>query len=122
MQPTCLYRYFHSDGNLLYIGITQNQGMRSQQHFATSAWFGETASATFTHFATREEALSAERDAIKSELPKYNLVHHPRRETWKSHWDRIFDVSSGLRGQDSFHDSLIQWMLDNPWPSKATSS
>jgi hypothetical protein len=119
MQPTCLYRYFDSEDRLLYIGITQNQGSRFQQHFATSAWFSKVHRATFQHFETREEALSAEQAAIVAELPIYNLVHNPRRETWRSHFDRLFDLTDNLCNQDEFHAELIGNFPKHKWPAKA---
>lgn len=119
MQSTCLYRYFDSEGQLLYIGITQNQGIRLQQHFASSLWFKLVSSAAIEHYDTRQEAIAAERDAILTELPIYNVVHNPRRETWRSHFQRLFDISDDLRDRDTFHAQLIEAIGLSEWPTKA---
>ena len=72
---TTLYRYFDSENQLLYVGITGDNTKRQSQHRRNSFWFGEIYSATFEHFETRQEALDAETDAIHHERPKHNIVH-----------------------------------------------
>lgn len=71
-MKTTLYRYFDSDGQLLYVGITKNQFDRFASHSKNSQWFSQIATATFEHLDTREQALVAETNAIGTELPKYN--------------------------------------------------
>lgn len=71
-QKTTLYRYFDSEGQLLYVGITGDNTKRQSQHKRNSFWFGLIASATFEHFDTRQEALEAESKAIRTEGPKHN--------------------------------------------------
>jgi predicted GIY-YIG superfamily endonuclease len=74
IQKTTLYRYFDSEGQLLYVGITGDNTKRQSQHRRNSFWFGEIHSATFEHFDTRQEALDAESEAIRYENPKHNIV------------------------------------------------
>lgn len=69
---TTLYRYFDSDGRLLYVGITKNLFQRQDQHSRTQPWWHEVATATFQHLDNRDSALFAETAAIARELPKYN--------------------------------------------------
>lgn len=73
-QKTTLYRYFDSDGQLLYVGITGDNTKRQSQHRRNSFWFGEIASATFEHFDDRISALEAEATAIQEEKPKFNIL------------------------------------------------
>ena len=75
IQKTVLYRYFDSEGRLLYLGITGDNTKRQSQHRRDSFWFGLIASATFEHYPTRLEALAAEKSAIQSEQPKFNTQH-----------------------------------------------
>jgi len=77
---TTLYRYFDSEGQLLYVGITGDNTKRQSQHRRNSFWFGEIASATFEHFVTREQAAQAEINAIKLEKPKHNVQHLNSKE------------------------------------------
>jgi hypothetical protein len=72
-MKTTLYRYFNSEGQLLYVGITGDNTKRQSQHRRNSFWFGEIASATFDHFDNREEALEAEAAAIRYEKPANNI-------------------------------------------------
>lgn len=73
---TCsLYRFFDADDRLLYVGITTSGSARLAQHSRDKEWFSTVSRATFEHFATREDALAAEKAAIKAERPAYNLRH-----------------------------------------------
>ena len=75
IQKTTLYRYFDSEGRLLYVGITGDNTKRQSQHRRNSFWFGEIASAKFEHFDTRRDAAQAEVLAIKNEKPLHNTQH-----------------------------------------------
>lgn len=79
MESTILYRYFDSDGDLLYVGITKNQVNRFTAHAKKSVWVSQISKATFTHFSTREAAIVAENAAIKDEKPKYNIAGTDRQ-------------------------------------------
>ncbi|MET7429601.1 GIY-YIG nuclease family protein [Streptomyces flaveolus] len=74
---TSLYRLFDSEGRLLYIGISNNPEKRFNTHRWTKPWRQEIASYTAEWLDTREEAEAAEIEAIRSELPAYNRMHHP---------------------------------------------
>lgn len=73
-QKTTLYRYFDSEGRLLYVGITGDNTKRQSQHRRNSFWFGEIVSATFEHFDDRDAADEAESNAITKEKPMYNIA------------------------------------------------
>lgn len=70
-----LYRLHNADGALLYVGITSTVTERMATHERTKPWWSEVASIDIEYFATRQAALAAERAAIVSEQPRYNLVH-----------------------------------------------
>lgn len=72
---THLYRHWGEDGELLYVGISMSTLMRLSQHRADSEWFPEIAKVTIERFSTRAEALEAERKAIQTEGPRYNVIH-----------------------------------------------
>lgn len=72
IQKTTLYRYFDSEGQLLYVGITKNPLDRQSHHAANQLWWQEVNSATFEHFQQRSFALIQEQFVIGTELPKYN--------------------------------------------------
>jgi excinuclease UvrABC nuclease subunit len=76
--PTYLYRLYGDADDLLYVGIAGNVESRFEQH-STRRWWAEVASARVFTLPTRTEALAAEAEAIKAELPKYNVTHVERR-------------------------------------------
>jgi hypothetical protein len=75
--PTHLYRYFASDGRLLYVGISVSAFLRHMQHRAQSHWFPDSGNMTWQTFETRREAIAAEAAAIRTERPIHNAVHNP---------------------------------------------
>lgn len=79
-----LYRHYEPGGDLLYVGITIAIEKRTIDHMRRAEWRGQIFMIVIEPFATRDEALAAERKAIRSEFPKFNLMHnghrHPVRE------------------------------------------
>ena len=77
-DPTTVYRFFGTRRRLLYVGITNRGHRRINEHAKEKAWWRDVRSATFEHFPTREEALWAEAEAIRSEDPAHNVhMGHP---------------------------------------------
>lgn len=81
-RPHFVYRLYDKDDELLYIGCTSNVGNRVRMHRKYSP-----RSAIFAHWIARIEsveypnyqtALSAERVAIQSELPPFNVRWNPK--------------------------------------------
>jgi predicted GIY-YIG superfamily endonuclease len=74
-MKTYLYRHF-GDGNLLlYVGISLDAIERTSQHKEGAAWWELIRTITIEKFETREEALAAERKAIREEKPLHNIHH-----------------------------------------------
>lgn len=78
-MTTSLYRHFAGDGSLLYVGIALSWPARTKSHVRQSRWFDQVAKVEIERFPTREAALEAERAAIKSERPTFNVVHNRDR-------------------------------------------
>ena len=74
---TTLYRMRDAGGDLLYVGITVAGLRRFSAHRRVKPWWHLVQQIDVEHFATRAEAIAAERDAIKTELPRFNVVHSP---------------------------------------------
>lgn len=72
-MKTILYRYFNSNGVLIYVGVTGNMDNRHKQHKYSSHWFSKASSRSVKKYTSREEALAAEKEAIKSEEPLFNI-------------------------------------------------
>lgn len=81
-DPTWLYRMFNRDGDLLYIGISNDPVLRLSQHANEKPWVKrevtkwEIEPTSYPSFAA---ALAAERKAIEAEHPRYNVVHNQRK-------------------------------------------
>ena len=70
--PHALYRFFDQSGALLYVGLTANPGARLNEHRG-QPWWSEVANVTLETFPSRETVTEAERTAIGSEKPRYNI-------------------------------------------------
>jgi hypothetical protein len=79
--PAChLYRHYHPNGDLLYVGISLHALARQRDHFSEAEWRLMIHRIVIEPFKTREEALEAEELAIKTEFPKFNSTHNRRRD------------------------------------------
>ncbi|MES2030860.1 MAG: hypothetical protein V4477_16895 [Pseudomonadota bacterium] len=74
-QKRCeLYRHFSATGELLYVGIAWSALERLMTgHRTSSRWFDQIARIEIERFPSREAALSAEKAAIRDELPAFNV-------------------------------------------------
>lgn len=99
---TYLYRHFDAFGSLLYVGISLSWLMRTKAHSKSAEWFEEVARVTIEQFATREEAMEAEREAIRREKPRYNVVHNRPRVRAKGQRKQIKSKGLGPQGPLSF--------------------
>lgn len=77
-EATALYRHYDATGQLLYVGISNDYARRTDEHAASKPWWSEVAETRVEHFPSRKDALAAERRAIASEAPLYNVQHAGR--------------------------------------------
>lgn len=70
-----LYRWFNDSGELLYVGITNDVGRRTDEH-AEKEWWSQVASSQVEWFPSRKAALDAEKRAIIAERPLFNVQHN----------------------------------------------
>lgn len=78
-ERTALYRYFDANGDLLYIGISNDPDFRWKAHLYESRrgdWPKEAVRRTVEWHDSRPLALAAEEGAIKAERPRYNEKHN----------------------------------------------
>ena len=73
---TILYRFYDSQGKLLYVGITNNFDKRLQQHLRDKWWAPQIARTQKVLYPSRTAALSAEQRAIRSGRPRHNVAHN----------------------------------------------
>lgn len=80
-KPHWLYRMYDAEGSLLYVGQTFDQRKRIEgwrsvaRRHTTAAWFNNVARTTWTRYADWESVCVAERDAIRAERPRHNIVY-----------------------------------------------
>lgn len=74
-RANVLYRMYDADGVLLYIGITTNLEDRLADHRGFKGWWREVSTIKLEHFPTRSSAEDAERLAIETEVPRWNVRH-----------------------------------------------
>lgn len=74
---TTLYRAFDAEGRLLYVGISGNVFLRFTEHEANAAWTAHAVRIELEHYSTREAALAAEAEAIRTEDPVWNMDGRP---------------------------------------------
>jgi hypothetical protein len=73
---TVLYRHYDADGGVLYVGITFDPSSRRRQHASDKPWWPLVARTTYEWHPTRLAALGAERAAIATERPTFNVIHN----------------------------------------------
>jgi predicted GIY-YIG superfamily endonuclease len=76
-----LYRMYDSARQLLYVGITFDPRTRWKAHGEDKAWWTDVSSIDVQHFTSRTAADRAERRAIRSDRPLYNVAHSARPTT-----------------------------------------
>lgn len=67
-----VYRFYATDGALLYVGCSGAILARLYSHECATWWWKEVASTTQVHYSDKASALAAEATAIRDEAPRYN--------------------------------------------------
>jgi predicted GIY-YIG superfamily endonuclease/predicted transcriptional regulator len=75
---TTVYRMYDHKNVLLYVGISNRVDLRIEQHRASKDWFWRVDRIKTEEYPNRATALNVEEKAIKSERPKYNIIHNTR--------------------------------------------
>lgn len=76
-ERVALYRWVGHNGELLYVGISNDPDRRIGEHVEGKPWVEQTARVEIVDwFDSRELALEAEEEMIKSERPRYNVIHN----------------------------------------------
>lgn len=96
-RPTALYRFYDRSGSLLYVGVTFNLNARFQTHKSQKPWWEsiDSARTEVVWHQSRDEALAAERLALRSERPPHNIQGTGIRP--EALWEPTVDVDEGKR-------------------------
>lgn len=68
-----VYRAFNAEGVLLYVGSSINVAARIRAHYLDTPWWFAAKRFTFDAYDTVEEARAAEKHAIATEFPRWNI-------------------------------------------------
>jgi hypothetical protein len=79
-DPYRLYRYFDANGTLLYVGISGQLAQRDKSHISRSKWMQLTAGSTVERRKTLARVKLAERIAIETEHPIFNVAYNSTPE------------------------------------------
>jgi predicted GIY-YIG superfamily endonuclease len=74
---TAVYRLYDSEGQLLYIGISNNPPVRWSAHARERRWWKDVTYKAVVWYPTRREAEAVEEEAVPAEKPLYNIAHTP---------------------------------------------
>lgn len=73
MTGAAVYRLYDADNDLLYIGSSKELPQRYKDHARSKPWWPDVRRRTETWYETRQQAYGAERKAINTERPRYNV-------------------------------------------------
>lgn len=76
-----VYRFFDSEGKLLYVGLTSNPGARWSSHEKEKPWWHTVATVTVERQPTLADAVAVEAAAIRNEHPLHNIAHATTEQT-----------------------------------------
>lgn len=116
-DTTYLYRFFDPAGQLLYVGISHRIENRFGTHKHQKPW-DQVASIKIERFPTRLEAAQAERKAIATEKPAWNVIFaEPPPWPTCSHCQRAFAREEWFFGWEGKYYCHACWVrLDMPPP------
>jgi predicted GIY-YIG superfamily endonuclease len=69
-----LYRFYDAHEELLYVGITDDPWRRWREHVLTQPWYPQVKHQAVSWYDTEAEATGAEKRAIRSERPRFNVA------------------------------------------------
>lgn len=113
--PTSVYRYYDSDGALVYVGITSKGPQRQSQHTVTAEWWPHVARQDVEHYPSRDEAAARERELIQRFRPPFNVQHNPEHEAVRDAYLKHAARRAPLERTDECSPcpgDLCEW---NPW-------
>lgn len=75
-KKTGVYTMRNKDKETLYVGMSKDPKKRAKQHAKKKDWYPEVTKTKVKTYPNRESAAKAEKKAIQSKSPKYNIVHN----------------------------------------------
>lgn len=114
-KPTALYRFYAADGELLYVGITQEPETRWKSHERNKVWWIDVARKEHVVLKTRAEAETLERTAIRTEHPRYDRTrpgHFPTDgRVYKRPLDDPYQEGIVARAENAMKADLVSGVI-----------
>ncbi len=112
---TYLYRAYNGAGRLLYVGIAEDIWQRMGQHEINSPWIDDLAAMDVERYRTRTEARAAERAAIATEWPLWNIDgavdgRMTQQICWQRKWEQVTRPAGVLSEEE--RERHFQWCLE----------
>lgn len=79
-EPHFLYRLRDSEGRLLYVGFTRHVQQRMAAHRSEQPWWPLVADREVEQHPDRASAERAEKEALATEAPAFNVLHTAGRK------------------------------------------
>lgn len=99
-MSVCLYRHYDGSGNLLYVGISYSVLKRLSEHSNKAFWFPQIRRIEIEHYTDRKAAVIAERRAIDTENPKYNLARPNIKKPKPVQYEKIELIIAKIREEN----------------------
>ena len=97
-----MYRIFDAQGRLIYVGSTHNPEARIYSHRQVMWWSGTIHRIKIQVFPNRQAAMDAEREAIQTEHPRWNI----NLRNWdRPGWGRQ-NLKDFIMGMEMFHEHM----------------
>jgi hypothetical protein len=115
-----LYRHFHANGDLLYVGQSLSPLKRQRDHTNSAPWRHLICWIVIEPFETREESLAAEEMAIWEEFPKFNKSMNEREPTRQM--KRISQSANRARNKSTSKPGLMRTIPNGSEPKTTDES
>ncbi len=73
-RAASVYRCYNAESDLLYVGMSIHPARRLTEHVG-KAWWRDVAAVTVAHYEDVRQAAAAERQAIETERPEWNVTY-----------------------------------------------
>ncbi|MFJ3289945.1 GIY-YIG nuclease family protein [Streptomyces sp. NPDC086669] len=111
-----LYRFYSSDLQPLYIGVTSGSGLRWDQHRKQSEWWPLAEYVAVSFYESYESVRVAEKAAIRHERPRFNRLHvrGPANTSLRLHGPAEAAAAQLFRDADADFISELARLLTEP--------
>ena len=112
-QTYILYRFYGDGDQLLYIGVTADPGKRMSAHSQNKPWWNLVRNITMQNFPNRMQLMRSEKEAIKAENPRFNIVHSRTKRRRKTTRATVKPMNHPKT--DTSEEEYWDWLVWQRW-------